>query len=171
MRLLFTKSSSPLSKLIRWGAGEPCSHFAIGFNDQLLFQSNLLGTGIEYMPQFLKVQTVVKEIYIPLAKETEDKIYDAIMPGWTGHPYDYRAFAYLSWRALLHKSFGVAFAKQNPWSDKTAFLCVGLVACLDVDGVPQWLRKAAREVPQDAMFPWDLYKYLLNAQMGAKAYA
>ena len=167
MRLYFTKSQKPLSRLIRWGLNEPCSHFAIGFSDRLLFQSNLLGTGIEWLPRFLNEQTVVYEIVIPMDEDVQDRIYDRIMPIWDGWPYDWKAFLFLGWRAALKKFFGRPFPAKNPWQDKKAYLCVGLVRALDTDEVPDWLRVAVRNVGDDSVFPYGLYQSLRGAQLGA----
>jgi hypothetical protein len=168
MRIAWTKSSLPLSKLILWGLSQPVSHVVIEFEDNLVFQSNLLGTHIDYWPHFKNHVEVVFNILIPMDKDLEDKVYTKIMDEFDDHPYGYGAFLYFTWRALLKKLFKMPLPKTNPWGSRTSFLCVGIIKGLDVDGVDEGLRELIRTIPDVQMIsPYDLF-VMINSYMKSK---
>jgi hypothetical protein len=143
------------------GTGQPCSHFAILFSDDLIFQSNLLGTGVEFAPDFFKNQTVIHEIEIPLDDAVETKVRRQALAEFSGKGYDYGAFIFDIWRMILHRIFGMKIGTKNLWGQNDKFLCVGLAKCLDQDGMPLWVRLAVQRVPDfDVYFPEDLFHYL-----------
>ena len=136
MKLIWTASSSPLSQLIRWALKEPVSHFAIVFDDKIVFHSNLLGCHVEWFGTFKKKCTVVYEVEYKLPLEVEESIYQQIISENDKKWYDYRAFAYFAWRALLFMLFKTPFPKVNKWNDGDSFLCTGLISKLPKEHFP-----------------------------------
>src|SRR3972149_5686290 len=115
MKLIWTKSKAPLSVLIRWGLNEPVSHFAIVFDDFLVFHSNLVGVHMVSMNRFLKsTAQIVYEKNYAMVLEDEEAIYRAIISKHDGEPYDFGAFFYFIWRVLLHKFFKTPVPATNP---------------------------------------------------------
>lgn len=130
MKLLWVKSKLPLSKLIMWGLNEPCSHFAIMFDDKIVFHSNLTGLHIVWAKSFLKSYDVVFEMNFDMPLEREEEMYQGVIDAHDGASYDYGAFAYFFWRAVLKKFFGKPLPEHNPWGSKDKFLCDEVVQLL-----------------------------------------
>lgn len=170
MRLVFTKSVLPLSVLIRGVLREPVSHFAIVFEpDLLLFQSNLLGTNLQYFPRFADHAEVVYSISIPLSQGVEDKIYMAAMEKYAGQGYGYKELIYFTWRAFLFSYFKRPWPKKNIMDESNDYLCVGLAQALDCDGMPRWVREAVSAVSDLEMTtPYALFQILTFAMNEAK---
>lgn len=131
MLLIFTKSSQPLSKLIRWGTDEPVSHFAIVFDDKLVFHSNLLGVHLEWFDTFKKHATIVYSISLRhTTLEEQEAVFRGIVDNFDGSKYDFKAFLYFAWRVFLRKCFNKELPKVNIWDDKHGFLCTELAKAL-----------------------------------------
>ena len=171
MKLVFSKSTLPLSVLIRWGLNEPVSHFAIVFQpDNLLFQSNLLGAVLDYYPRFLDAATIVYSIDVPMDQDVENKIYMSAMDNFAGHGYGYTSFLYFTWRAFLFKCFKIPWPPKNVFNEAGDYLCVGLAQALDCDGSPTWLREVVKGIPDlEIISPYNLYERILKAQGEASA--
>lgn len=133
MKLIFTKSKLPLSKLIRWGLNEPASHFAIVFDNSIVFHSNLTGTHVDWYNHFKSSCEIAYELDYNLPLEAEESIYQSILNKNTGKSYDFGGFFYFIWRALLNKCFGFKFPEINKWSKEGKFLCTGLAAELPLE--------------------------------------
>jgi hypothetical protein len=131
MKLIWTKSASPLSVLIRWALNEPCSHVAIVFDNKLVFHSNLLGLHIEWFNTFKKKVDIVFEKEYSMSLEQEEAIYQKIIDKEDGKYYDFRAFAYFAWRALLRKFFKIPLPSENKWQSVSADMCVEAIRYLD----------------------------------------
>jgi hypothetical protein len=166
MKLVFTKSKLPLSVLIRKVLSEPVSHFAIVFEpDLLLFQSNLLGTNLNFYPRFTDHCTVVYVINIPMSQQIEDKVYMTAMEKYADQGYGFKELFYFTWRAVLHSYFGRPWPKKNIMDESNDYLCVGLAQALDCDGVPLWVRQVIQGISDLEMTtPYALYNLLLDAQ-------
>lgn len=131
MNIVFTKSSSPLSILIRWALNEPVSHCAIVFDDKIVFHANLLGLHIDWFNTFKKHSTVIYKIDCPMDLAQEELLYKKIIDKEDGKSYDFRAFAYFGWRAFLKKCFGFPLPTENKWESKTQDLCIEVIRYLD----------------------------------------
>jgi len=127
MKLLWVKGHTPLSKLIMWGLEEPVSHFAILFDEKIIFHSNLMGVHIEWYNSFLKNHDIVKEMDLDLDLAREEEIYQAVIDQYDGKSYDYGAFLYFTYRGFLKKLFKIPLPQKNPWGSKDAFLCNEMV--------------------------------------------
>jgi hypothetical protein len=167
MKLIFTRSGLPLSKVIRWGLKEPVSHVAIVFDDKLVFQSNLLGVGIEGIYRFKAAAEFVYTIDIPLSAVVEEDIYMNLLKKYDGKPYDFKAFLYFSYRAVLKQLFNTPFPAKNEWGDPNAFLCDGLLAALlDTQCIPAWLREALVSLGDiEIRSPYQAYLAIDQAQL------
>jgi len=126
MRILFLKSSSPISKLIMWATREDCSHMAFLFESGLkglMFESNLLGTHPCFYQTEIKNHTVVHDITMMMGETLEDSVWDIIINQYDGKGYNYLGAIYLGWRKWLKTRFNIALPKQNKWSQPGAFFC------------------------------------------------
>jgi hypothetical protein len=130
MKLIWTKNKMPLSWLIRWGLDEPVSHFAIVFDDRLVFHSNLIGVHLKWYETFKKSQEIVFSIDIKLPLEQEERVYLDVIGTHDGRPYDYKAFFYFMWRGFLRKFFGNEMPKTSSMNENKAFLCTELAFAL-----------------------------------------
>lgn len=168
MTLIWTKSDLPLSKFIRWGLREPVSHFAIVFDEDedgrgIVFQSNLLGTQINWYNTFKKHVEIVYKLQYDLPLEEEEKIFQGILDQYDGKPYDWRAFLYFIWRGLLFRILKIPFPSANLWEQPGAFLCSGLVQCLKSS--PLFLNlipNLGKVVDTEMTSPYRLYLALLG---------
>jgi len=127
MTLLWTKSNSPLSWIIRTVTGQCCSHFSFVFQNPnrkgLMFESNLMGTHPAFLQTALKSHTVLHSIEVPLDAEDEDMIWDLVVDKYDGKPYDLMGALYLGLRILLCRIFKVPMPQQNKWASAGAFFC------------------------------------------------
>ena len=136
MRLLWVKGSAPLSKLIMWGLNEPVSHFAIEFDNKIIFHSDLTGVNIQWSKTFFKTREVIFEMDYSPGLEQEEEIYQSVLNTYDGSHYDYGGFLYFCWRASLKKIANCPLPDSNPWGSKRAFLCDEVVQLLPDDICP-----------------------------------
>lgn len=135
MKLLWVKGTAPLSKLIMWGLNEPVSHFAVVFDDKIVFHSDLLGVRLAWFPSFMKTHEIVEEMDFPSLKlDLEEEVYQSIITNFDGKSYDYGAFLYFCWRGVLWKLFDKPLPSKNAWGSEDAFLCDELAKVL-----PDWV--------------------------------
>jgi len=130
MKLISTRSKSPLSIAIRWLFRENCSHFAIVFDDCFLVQSNLLGVGMDWWAAVEKSHVIVDTIDVPLAADTEDKLWKSILDGTAHLPYDFGGFAYLGYRGLLLHFFKKPMPLRNKWAKSNQYMCMEMARLL-----------------------------------------
>lgn len=130
MKLIWTKSTLPLSLLIRYGLNEPVSHFGIVFDNGIVFHSNLLGTHIEWYHTFTKHCTVVYEREYAMTLDGEEEIFQKILNTYDDMGYDFGAFGYFCYRALLYRTLGKPFPAKNDWQSSDKFLCTELATVL-----------------------------------------
>lgn len=124
MKLVWTKSNTALSKLIRWLTKEDCSHFAFVFpDDRVMFESNLLGTHPAFYSESLKTHTVVHEIEVECSQEEAYAVWDNVTVNYAGKGYDYTGALYLGWRKFLKTRFNVALPTVNKWAKSDRFFC------------------------------------------------
>ena len=128
MKLIWTKSNLPLSVLIRGVTGEDCSHFAFVFESTasgLLFQSNLLGTNSKFFNTEKNTWgfKIVHELDIPMTVEEEDRAWELMVNSYDDVPYNFLGAAYLGWRKLLHRVFGLKVPAKNAWSQHATMFC------------------------------------------------
>jgi len=127
MKLLWTKSSSPLSKIIRLITGQDCSHFSFVFEGPertgLMFESNLLGTHPCFLETSLKTHTIVHSFEIPLTVEQEDLVWDLCIEKYDGKGYDFKGALYLGFRIILERLFKIKRPSENKWANDQLYFC------------------------------------------------
>ena len=119
--LLFTKSPKWGSRLIRWALNEPVSHVAvfIGGGVDLVVHSKFYGgVDIDTIKTFQKHNQILYQIDLPFSQKTYDELLSL-----EEKPYDYSAFLWLGWRAILRKLFGVKVPAIDPLNAKGCFIC------------------------------------------------
>lgn len=118
--VLFTRSNRPGSKLIRWALNEPVSHVAIRTSNAII-HSNFWGTHSDWENRWLDKNIVVYTIRVRLPfEETMNRLQD-LMSKYT--KYDWGAFLYFGYRAILSKITGQPLAGHNAWNTRDAYLC------------------------------------------------
>ncbi len=153
MKLLFTKNNLPLSRLICWAFGEPCSHFAIAFDNRVVFHSNLKGCNVQWLASFLKCSSVVYTIPLDTTLAQEESVYQKCI-AVDGKPYDFGAFFFLCLDVILFKLFKIPLQKKNLFASDNSFICVELAECLSpVLPIPKELASTS---------PYNLYLQLFK---------
>lgn len=130
MKLIWTKSSLPLSVAIRGLMQEPVSHFGIVFDNGIVFHSNLLGTHIEWYGSFIKHCEVVYQLDYPMSLEDEEAVYRKILNTYDEIGYDFGALLYFAYRAITHRLFNIPLPSKNEWASGSKFLCTELAGIL-----------------------------------------
>lgn len=157
MIIAFTKNSSILSKLIRWVFDEPCSHVVFVFDDKFVIHSNLLGLQFNWFKSFKKKNEIVAQIKLPeLSTEKEEEVYQALLEEYDGSEYDFKAFWYFAFHALMFKLFKTPMPKLNP-KNASGFLCTEIYGTL-----PEWLVPKLNE-DLSIITPYQLYKSIDEA--------
>ena len=126
--LAWSKSSLPLSKLIRWMFNEPVSHFSIIFDNRLVFHSNLLGAHTEWLSRFEKKSKIIYRIDLFTNLEQEEKIYKNILNTFDRPiSYDWGGFLFFAIHSIFYKFLKRPMPKRNLWSDKDLYLCEEMI--------------------------------------------
>jgi hypothetical protein len=164
MRLIWTKNSTAMSKLIRWALDEPCSHFAVVFDDRFAVHSNLLGMQLNWYKSFLAMghTEVVYEIDPKISPEAEAKVFTTVMDGFDRSGYDFGAFAFFCYAALRKKLLGTPIPTRNPWGRPKSFLCTEAYELLGDVGLPSF-----GDVKLDMTSPEQLYR-IIKVRMEAR---
>lgn len=144
MKLLGTRNQGWGSRFMCWGLGEPISHVAIESKDGFVVHAHLLGgLRIDWYTDFRAKNKVVYELENPaLGRET----FAQLMVKHAGSGYDYWAFAYFTWRAILRKFFGRPLPRNNRWARRHAFLCT------------EWLTVLLGQGERSLITPYELIK-------------
>ena len=130
MIFFWTKSDKIGSRLIRWGLGEDCSHFAIGFfedsGDPRVLESRA-ETGVKdsKLSDFLAdgKEIVHAEQFFDLG-DNEKVIYDAMRSELEGARYDKIAVCYWLCVGLRLRLFGAKIPLRNAWGRDELVYCV-----------------------------------------------
>ncbi len=133
MTIAFTKSSSILSKLIRWCFNEPVSHVVFVFDSKFVIHSNLLGVQFNWLKTFKKTNEIVIKKEYELSLEKEEEIYQELLEKHDQDEYDFRAFWYFAYCALCYKFFKTPMPKVNKRNGK-GYLCTEMY-----ENLPTWL--------------------------------
>jgi len=153
MMLVWSKSTSPLSLLIRAITGDDCSHFAFVFGSRasgVMFESNLLGTHIKFFQSSLKTHQIVHSIAVDVPIEIEDMVWDRVVETYDGKRYDIGGAIYLGLRILAHRLFRLQMPSKNIWADPDAYFCDEVYEALElVPGFPKLNAGNGLETPHD----------------------
>lgn len=154
MKLMWTRSSAPLSKVIRWISKEPVSHFVVCFDNKWVIHSNLLGVHLNWLSTFTKHCEIVYTIECDLSLENEEKVYRSLLDNFDERGYDFGAFFYFLFRGLLYKFLKIPMPAQNKWGNKDKFLCTEISQVLPKDVITIDVSNV------DIITPYKLYQLL-----------
>ena len=162
MKLLWTKSSTPLSVLIRSVTGEPCSHFSFVFESAakgLMFESNLFGTHPAFLQTAMKNHTIVHEKALPITIEQEDLLWDVIVQKYDAKSYDFGGALYLGKAKLENRAFKTPIPIINAWASDDKYFCEEIVEILQlIPGFPK-IENPSMKTPEDlwqTLKDWEL---------------
>lgn len=128
MKVLGTRSDKWGSRLLCWGLGEPVSHVAVELANGFVVHAHLLGgLRIDWARDFRRHNEVVYEL---MGDGPERETVQALLDAHAGSGYDYWAFTYFVWRAVLRKYFGIPLPRENKWARRDAYLCTEWLSVL-----------------------------------------
>lgn len=166
MMFLFTTSEKIGSVAIRWALGEPCSHFAVVFDESesgygIVFHSTLKGgVAFDWFRDFYDHQKIVfalKPKHPSLFKEEE--IYQSLVKKYYGNGYDIGAFAAFSYYALRRKLSGRQIPSMAQFASNRSLLCTEIA---------QGLKEAAPDLvpflPPGLVSPFGLYNVMTQSK-------
>jgi len=131
IRAMWVKSNLPLSRLIMWAFNEPCSHFSISFDDDYVIHSDLLGTESPIYSWFMKQHIVVHQIAFNVSTGVQAEVLNELHKKFPlPRSYDFGAFLYFAWRAVLFKFLGLPLPKKNIWNKKNRYMCEEIAVIL-----------------------------------------
>ena len=130
IQVIFTRSSSFLSKIIRFLSKEPVSHVAIVFDNKIVFHSNLYGTHPDWYSTFIRDNEIIFILDYKYTLEQEEEIYLKIRQ-YDSRWYDFGGLFYFLWRGILYRLFNVPIPKDNLFGKKDQFLCTELAKIID----------------------------------------
>jgi hypothetical protein len=122
MEIIFTKQKSIISRLIRRITGEPVSHTAFIYM-QNVYHANHKGACISTLKKFQETSEVVYRVTLPAKYNLHFHYEFAKMEGST---YDLPAAIYAGWRVMLNRYFGIKMPGMNKFNFKNAYLCTEL---------------------------------------------
>lgn len=140
MRILFTKSNSLFSRIIRKVTGEPVSHCAIASNGYVI-HSNLQGVIIETEDYFEAHSQIVYSVEI---EDCMDRV-TKLLATESHAMYDIGAILYLGVRYLFPW-----LPKKNLWQSSGMYLCT------------EWVTTVVNEKTDSMITPYQLYLTLSN---------
>lgn len=131
MIFLWANSGKIGSKLIRWGLGTDCSHFAVVFDEKpqglgVVFHSQLFGgVQIEWWNHFRKTHKICHALRVnsSLFLVEEEEVYQTVVSRFYGQEYDHKAFIFWAYALMLYKMFGVKVPSINAWQESGRDLC------------------------------------------------
>ena len=129
MRILFAKSGSPLSILIRAITREPVSHCAIQIGD-FVVHSNLLGVHIEGAKHFRTAVTVLYEVETNHPDAVAMLLLAKMLDQYEGSLYDFGGFAFLGVWLILKRWFKLPIPQVNLWREPGHYLCTEFVTAV-----------------------------------------
>jgi hypothetical protein len=100
------------------------------FDNGIVFHSNLMGTHVEWYGSFVKRCTIVYQKEIQLSLIDEEAIFQSILNTYDSKGYDFGAFGYFVWCAILYRTIGKPFPTRNVLNSNDKFLCTELAAVL-----------------------------------------
>lgn len=161
MIFLWTTSDRWGSKLIRWGRGHDCSHFAIVFdkllpNQMLVTESRIEGggVGLGWLAPFKQRNKIVHALeYTPMTDDNEAfRLFGKKM---AGRRYDKKAVVWLSFDSLLRKLGLRNPYSENKWGDSDDVYCQEVI-----DVFKDLLKLPYGDV--EMLYPHDTYEILVK---------
>ena len=157
------------SRLIRWGTGSDCSHFAIGFHNIHLNDLVLESTypeGFRTIPfnKWKVGKKIVHLIQVPIDPKTEYSLYVRCQQALSGKKYDEEAIAYWTTRIVLNKLLFIPMPDDNLWGKVNKIYCVEVLWA-----IKDWLEtqniKFTKEIEMTS--PHDAFEILKRIRVHA----
>lgn len=133
MIFLWSKSNRIGSRVIRWGIGEPSSHFSAMFfegrgDDALVIESRL-STGVRRISfkEWKRHNQIVHALKCPPALPDETALYGLIWTRLRGRQYDQWAMAYWVYAGLALRLFRRKLPHKNAWGKNELVYCVEIL--------------------------------------------
>lgn len=146
MEIIFTKQKSFISRMIMKVTGEPVSHSAFIYM-QNVYHSNHKGASICTLKKFTETSEIVYRVTLPAKYNLHFHYEFAKMEGST---YDLPAALYAGWRIFLNRYFKVKMPETNKFNFKNAYICTELA-------------QRILKIEVDSMLtPYGLYKKVLE---------
>jgi hypothetical protein len=120
MKLIFTRSNSFLSRMIRFLTGEPVSHVAFVVDD-FIIHSTLFGPEIRTLQWAEAHYEVLFEKPVP---ESSRARILSVMTNYDSHSYDFTGLLYLGIRYAMKKYLRLSLPKANLWQVSGMLTCV-----------------------------------------------
>lgn len=125
-----TTSSHWSSGLIRWGLGEPASHFIVVYDDWV-YHATFPEFKREPLSNFLGKSRVIEAVQFPhLTNPQKLKIVHNIVKHFHGDRYDFFALAYFTKRAVMNKFCGFDWPERNEWDTEWP-ICTELAEAIE----------------------------------------
>jgi hypothetical protein len=125
MRLVFTSSSSIVSKAIMFLTGERASHVALELEEAVI-HSSLYGPEVITKDQFYSKRTLVYALNLPTSLDSTKAIVH--IAKYDKRLYDYRGLLYLGVRYATKKYLGISLPKVNLWQITGMYTCTEFVS-------------------------------------------
>lgn len=145
VQLLFTSKQAFGSRTISWATGSVASHMAVHLvRERLVYHFMPDGLTIDNAVDFMRTHTVVQAIDLPLTADQRQVFvptFIGLAPKHT-YQYDYAAFAWWGWQALVTKLTGRAVPVRNKSNRRYGFLCTELLYMVHaayVEAANRWL--------------------------------
>lgn len=127
IEFIWTTSDNLISKTIRWGLDEDCSHFAIRFGD-IVFQSYKGRVREDSYWDFAKNNKILHRIRPRSIPDTVVSAIHTKLRSIIGNSkYDFLAIYYWAWRGILKKFFNRPIPRINLWGSRSHYYCVEVV--------------------------------------------
>jgi hypothetical protein len=133
MRIIISKSTLPLSVIIRGVLGSQASHFLLVFDSPaggLVFESNLLGTHPKFWKTDASSLTIVDELDVVMTPKQEDLIWDTVVDQMDGKGYDWGAFFYMGLAYIAHRLWNRDIPAKNKWAKPNTYVCLQVAQAL-----------------------------------------
>lgn len=148
MKILWTRSKLPLSKLICNVTQEPVSHCAISYHG-IVIHADFLGVRLSEEAIFRSSHEVVFEKEVE-GEDNEKKILE-LLNKYQGHFYDFGALLFLGFSLLLRHYCKIPLPKSNLWQSSGMFICT------------EWVSKFVESKADSMITPYGLYLKLQDA--------
>lgn len=131
IELLFTTSPKNFSKLARWALKSDCSHFAVNFDNGIVFHSNFLGAHIEPYQVFAKENFIIHRLrFCDMPLKDEEMLYQKLINIEYGKGYDFGAMLFLGLNLISLRFRDDYLFKFNLWNTKDYLICTEILECL-----------------------------------------
>lgn len=163
MKFHFTTTGYIYSRLIRWGLGEDCSHFAIEFDKiegKPVVVESIVEKGVRECSskKFLKENKVVHSLEYIGEHSIDSMFYDCVNMH-AKESYDVSAILYWALAAIAKKSVGLEKPKENPWGSDRSKYCVEILDGCEIL-IKQYLGVNVSKIDWEMVSPMEAYKIL-----------